>query len=87
MSTRGVPRSQLAELHARGANVDELRTVIRHALEAEKGNVTRASHRLRVSRPFLWYYMRKLMMSAEPAAIRARVRKRFVLPPFDDVAH
>jgi hypothetical protein len=58
---------------------------ITEALQQEKGHVTRTALRLRVSRPFLWYYLRKLSMNDVPASIRRTVREKFTLPPLDKV--
>ena len=45
------------------------------------GCVDRAAVTLGASRPFLWYYLRKLGMNQIPKLIRDEMRLRYRLPP------
>lgn len=56
---------------------EECRAWITMMLEKYVGNVSETARALEVSRPFLWYCMRKLQMNKVPAQIRDRWRARF----------
>ncbi len=83
MRATGSVRSELAVIYER--DPEELRTTIEAALRAESGHVTNAARRLSVSRPFLWYYLRKLGMNRVPQQIRDERIARFRLPPIEEV--
>lgn len=56
---------------------DECRVEIERALVMFGGNVTKSAMWLTVSRPFLWYCMRKLTMNKRPAEHREAWKRRF----------
>jgi len=62
-------------------NPEGLREFLTRSLRAQHGNVTKTASALDASRPFLWYWLRKLGMNEVPDQIRKETASRFRLPP------
>lgn len=78
MANPGGPRSYLAQL---ARDPEMLREYLMRTLYRTAGQVTRAAQSIGVSRPFFWYYLRKLQMNDVPRLIRLESKQRFRLRP------
>lgn len=70
---RGVDRLWITKLKP-----EAQRAEIRAALEKTAGNVQEAAKQLEVSKPYLWWLLRKNEMSRVPEEIKNRARNRFM---------
>lgn len=59
------------------ATPEECRREIAHGLSIYGGNVTKTAAYLQVSRPFLWFCLRRLKMDKVPEEQRKRWAERF----------
>lgn len=73
--------SELTEIQR--SNPAEFPAHMRMLLERTAGHVTKAAALAGVSRPYFWWWLRRLNMNTVPTEIRRAARARFTLPPID----